>query len=259
MTGRRAHKHTVFLWHRRAGLVAIVFVIVLAVTGIALNHTKSLKLDERYVDSAFLLGWYGLEPEGEAISYDVGEHIITVLDHQVFFNTYPVTITEQAFHGAVGTEKLIILAFDSELVLLTSDGDLVERMPTGQGFAAIQRIGVKYGRPAIETAGPNYYLADEHMLDWDVVSKEGIAWAQKTTLDRTKMTVLLESFRGRGLTMERVLLDLHSGRIFGAYGIYLMDAAAIALLWLSSSGLWVWWQRQRKQKRKHHYQKHHRG
>ena len=55
-----------------------------------------------------------------------------------------------------------------------------------------------------------------------------------------------------------MLLDLHSGRIFGEYGVYLMDAAAVALLWLSGSGLWVWWQRRRKQKMKHHYQKHHR-
>jgi uncharacterized iron-regulated membrane protein len=72
------------------------------------------------------------------------------------------------------------------------------------------------------------------------------------------MAVLLESFRGRGLTLERLILDLHSGRIFGAYGIYVMDAAAIVLLWLSGSGLWVWWRRQLQQKRKRHYQKHHR-
>jgi uncharacterized iron-regulated membrane protein len=37
-----------------------------------------------------------------------------------------------------------------------------------------------------------------------------------------------------------------------------MDAAAVALLWLSCSGLWVWWRRKLKQKSKHHYQKHHR-
>ena len=72
------------------------------------------------------------------------------------------------------------------------------------------------------------------------------------------MQVLLESFRGRGLTLERVMLDLHSGRIFGDFGIYIMDAAAVALLWLSGSGLWVWWSRRMKLHKKRHYQKHHR-
>jgi hypothetical protein len=258
MTGRKPRRFTAFLWHRRIGLAAIILVIILAVTGIMLNHTESLRLDEHYVESSALLGWYGLEPEGEAVSYDVGEHVITVLDNLVFFNTYPVTKTEQTFHGAVRAEQLIVLAFDTELVLLTTDGDFVERMPTGQSFPQIQRIGIKYKRPVIETSDQFYYMADEHILDWDVIINEDIAWADKTTLDDTKMAVLLESFRGRGLTLERVILDLHSGRIFGAYGVYVMDAAAVALLWLSCSGLWVWWRRRVKQKRKRHYQKHHR-
>ena len=92
MTGRKPKKLSAFLWHRRIGLLAIVLVIILAVTGILLNHTEAFKLDERYVESSLLLQWYGLEPEGEAISYDVGEHVITVLEHQVFFNTYPVVV-----------------------------------------------------------------------------------------------------------------------------------------------------------------------
>jgi hypothetical protein len=258
MTGRKPKRLTAFLWHRRIGLIAIVLVIVLAVTGIMLNHTEALKLDETYVESSALLGWYGLEPEGEAVSYDVGKHVITVLDKLVFFNTYPVTNTDQSFHGAVTTDQLIVLAFDTELILLTADGDFVERIPTGHSFAQIQRIGVKYERPVIETGDLMYYMADEHILDWDIVINEGITWADKTTLSNSKMSVLLESFRGRGLTLERVILDLHSGRIFGRYGIYLMDAAAIALLWLSCSGLWVWWRRRVKQKHKRHYQKHHR-
>ncbi|MGD8934226.1 MAG: hypothetical protein PVF35_05570, partial [Gammaproteobacteria bacterium] len=226
MTGRKPRRFTAFLWHRRIGLTAIILVVVLAVTGIMLNHTEVFKLDETYVESSTLLGWYGLEPEGEAVSYDVGEHVITVLDNLVFFNTYPVTKTEQTFHGAVSAEQLIVLAFDTELILLTADGDFVERMPTGHSFPQIHRIGIKYKRPVIETSDHLYYMADEHILDWDVIINEDIAWADKTTLSDRRMAVLLESFRGRGLTLERVILDLHSGRIFGSYGIYVMDAAA---------------------------------
>ena len=110
----------------------------------------------------------------------------------------------------------------------------------------------------IETSEPLYYMADEHILDWDVIINEGIEWSQKITLNETQKENLRQAFRGKGLTMERVVLDLHSGRFFGAYGIYFMDAAALALLWLSFSGLWVWWKRHQKQKRKRHFMKHHR-
>ncbi|MBL1432554.1 MAG: hypothetical protein COB94_003805 [Gammaproteobacteria bacterium] len=42
------------------------------------------------------------------------------------------------------------------------------------------------------------------------------------------------------ISWERMLLDLHSGRVFGRYGIYVMDFAAIGLLVLSCTGLWIW-------------------
>ena len=258
MTGRKPRKFPAFLWHRRTGLIAAVLVVILAVTGILLNHTEQLQLDENYVDSPLLLSWYGIEPQGEISSYITGSHTISVLDGHVFFNSYPVTTTTQTFHGAVWAEQLIVLAFDSELILLTHDGELVERMPTGHSFTNIQRIGIKYKRPVIETSDPLYYIADEHILDWDVIINEDIAWAEQIRLSESKMAVLLDSYRGRGLTLERVLLDLHSGRILGEFGVYLMDAAAIALLWLSGSGMWVWWSRRQKQKHKRHYQKHHR-
>ena len=96
------------------------------------------------------------------------------------------------------------------------------------------------------------------MMDWDVIINEDIEWSQNITLDNAQKENLRQAFRGKGLNMERVVLDLHSGRFFGSYGIYVMDAAALALLWLSFSGIWVWWSRTQKQKQKHHCKKHHR-
>ncbi len=65
MTNRKPKRFTAFLWHRRIGLVALTLVIVLAITGIALNHSETFKLDETYVNTSWLLNWYGIEPEDE--------------------------------------------------------------------------------------------------------------------------------------------------------------------------------------------------
>ena len=51
---------------------------------------------------------------------------------------------------------------------------------------------------------------------------------------------LEEAYRGTGLTLERVLLDIHAGRIPGATGVFLVDAAALLFLVLAISGLWLW-------------------
>ena len=263
MTGRKPKRFTAFLWHRRIGLLALILLIILAVTGIMLNHTEEFKLDESYVNNSWLLDWYGIEPEDEPVSYRVqnneNSHIISLWQNRLFFDDITIINPEQALHGAIAAEQFIVIALDNEIILLSYEGELIERLSTSISFSNIQRLGLKYKRPVIETSEPLYYIADEHILDWDIITNEGIQWTEPYSLTETEYQQLLIAYRGNGLKLERVILDLHSGRIFGQYGIYLMDAAALALLWLSLSGFWVWHSRRQKMRHKKHYRKHHRN
>lgn len=47
----------------------------------------------------------------------------------------------------------------------------------------------------------------------------------------------------QNVTMDRVLLDIHTGRIAGTMGIIMMDIAAIMLVLLSLSGAYMWYRR----------------
>ena len=64
----------------------------------------------------------------------------------------------------------------------------------------------------------------------------------------------IEVLLAQGLSLERLLLDVHSGRIFGRYGPWVVDAAAIALLMLGLSGVWIYVRsiKQGKLRHKHH-------
>lgn len=262
MTNRKPKKFTAFLWHRRIGLLVLLLIIILSITGIMLNHTERFKLDETYVNNSWLLNWYGIRPEQEPVSFRVTNtsqsHIISAWQGQLFFDDTAITKLEQTMHGAIAAEQFIVIALDNAIILLSPEGEFIERVSTSISFSNIQRLGMRYKRPVIETSDPLYYMADEHILDWDVIMNEGIVWAEPYALDDEQYEKLLVAYRGNGLKLERVILDLHSGRIFGSYGVYLMDAAAIALLWLSFSGLWVWSSRRRKMRKKKHYRKHHR-
>jgi hypothetical protein len=263
MTNRKTKRFTAFLWHRRIGLLALALVIILAITGIMLNHTERLKLDESFVNTPWLLSWYGIEPKDEPVSYriknEADSHVLSAWQNQLFFDDKTITNLDQNMHGAIAAEQFIVIALDNEIILLSYEGEFIERLSTGISFSNIQRLGMKYKRPVIETSEPLYYMADEHILDWDVITNDGVEWAEPYTLNEDERERLLVAYRGNGLKLERVILDLHSGRIFGQYGVYVMDAAAFALLWLSFSGLWVWSSRRRKMRKKKHYQKHHRN
>jgi uncharacterized iron-regulated membrane protein len=50
-------------------------------------------------------------------------------------------------------------------------------------------------------------------------------------------------YRGRGLSVQRLLLDVHSGRAIARLGPWLMDVVGLALIAVSLFGLLLWWRR----------------
>lgn len=240
------------LWHRRVGLTVCILLIILAITGILLNHTEELELDSNFVDSNVLMRWYGLEPKTAPISYPVRSHQITQWGTQLFFDDKPIASAQPPLRGAVITKQFIAIVFEHEMLLLSHQGEQVERIHTATHFSNNMRIGLKYDRPVIEAANANIYMADNDIIDWHITPDEDIQWASTIKLNSQQMQNLRLAFRGRGLSWERVILDLHSGRLFGSLGIYVMDAAAIALLWLAGSGIWIWSSRRRNMKKRHY-------
>ena len=53
-------KRTILAWHRWLGLASALFLLSLSITGLALNHTEFLKLDQVQVKNSFLLKRYGI-------------------------------------------------------------------------------------------------------------------------------------------------------------------------------------------------------
>lgn len=55
-----------------------------------------------------------------------------------------------------------------------------------------------------------------------------------------------EELRGQGVNLEKLILDLHTGNFFGLSGKLISDLAAIAMIFVTLSGLYNLWMRKRK-------------
>lgn len=132
---RRHHKkprinklRSLYVWHRYFGLTAALLVLVLALTGLMLNHTERLKLSQSFVQSDWLLDWYKIQLPSEPISYHVAGQWITQIESDLFFNEQRIENDVSQLHGAVELNDMIIAAAGDVVLLLTDDGELIEKL-----------------------------------------------------------------------------------------------------------------------------------
>ncbi len=236
----RALRLALLRWHRRVGVVVALLVVLLVITGIALNHSAELGLGKRALRSPALLSLYGVElPEiaayplgGQWLSHVGGSHL--------YLDEREVAYCQQPMAGAVLHAEVIAALCDGQLLLLGRDGEVIERigsvygLPPGVEAIARDEAGV------LLRSAEAVYRADLESLLFSPAETSADDWAQSQPPPAALRRQLLQSHVGDAIDWERLLLDLHSGRLFGRAGVWLMDAAALCLLLLALSGAWVW-------------------
>ena len=84
---RPARRPRWWAWHQRLGLGFAVVFLVVVVTGIALNHTESLRLDRRIVTADWVYDWYDISLAGEPTGFAVGGNWVVGWDGQLLWNS----------------------------------------------------------------------------------------------------------------------------------------------------------------------------
>ena len=129
------------------------------------------------------------------------------------------------------------------VLVLTVEGDLVERIDlAGEMPGPVERLGRSMGRPVVASRD-SFLIGDAEVTGFASLSDPAgldIDWSSASEPDASEVAVLQQLYRGRGLTVERLLLEIHSGRILSAAGPWLLDIVGIGLIILSLSGIVVW-------------------
>jgi len=243
---------SLYLWHRYIGISAALFLLILAVTGLFLNHTTELKMNRSFISSEQLLNWYDIEPPQRTLGYATNQHHVTLVEDKLYLDKKSISGHFESLAGAIEFEDIIIIAVDRQLLLLTPSGDVIERINNINGQRTLLgAIGKISNHIVIQT--DDFFITDLDFSIWKKASKQeilNIEWSYPTRLPNSLRQALKHDYRSNILTLERVILDLHSGRILGNIGVYLMDAAAIVLILLALSGCFIWLQQLRKRRHK---------
>lgn len=245
-------------WHRRIGLSVMLMVVFLAVTGILLNHSPGIGLSKTTLKSSWLMNWYGFET-ASFTGYRVNKHSLDestpnqqwlshLGGHDLFLNTEPVANCIGPLMGASATSTMLLALCKDELVFLTPQGELIEKLNVLSGLpentSGLQVIGEEV-----------FVLAETKpmLLNLDTLatqpSKTTInKWSEPAPLPQELVSDLSQRSELPGISMETLILDLHSGRFFGTAGVLFVDLIGLLICILAITGLWAWYSHYRLRK-----------
>ncbi|MGJ8669505.1 MAG: PepSY domain-containing protein [Oceanococcus sp.] len=239
-------------WHQRAGLFACLFMAWLGASGFVLNQSADWGLDAWRIDKAWLMSMYGLHPEPPKSGYLCAGHWLaqtsekTLLDGKPLEETVPSPIG-LALGGSV-QEPLLFVAANDRLVILDENGNRIDEL---RGYtlpiSAIRRIGSSQGAVAIQDLDT---FVTQDGLSWQPLSAGSeVVWSKPERLSSELQQLALPYSRPT-MPMEQILIDAHSGRLFGRYGPWLVNLVGFAAVFLGLSGAWMYWNTARRRRKR---------
>ncbi|HJP35230.1 MAG TPA: PepSY domain-containing protein [Gammaproteobacteria bacterium] len=234
--------HMLKIWHRAAGMLAASFLLILTVTGLLLMQTDDLDLDSRYVSDARLLDWYGIRPAPPPLSFSANERWITQQGTRLYYDAAFLSNIRGRLIGAIPAGDELLVATTEMLVLLTGDGRVAEKLDATSGVpAGLTHIGTGTDGAIIVRSSVGSFRFDpiSGRIEPDDSARPA-HWSAAAPLPATLRDNINRGYRGQGLSLERVILDLHTGRLFGKVGVALFTLASVLLLLLIFSGIVLW-------------------
>ncbi len=224
-------------WHRRIGIAAALFMLLLASSGVLLNHPGAWDLDKRKVHSALLARWYGFPLHPSRAVYAAGAHRLAWGNGTWLLDGRRVAEDAPAPVGMVQLAGSVYIASADALFEYGPDYALVEKLSTAALPAMpIQALGTHGERLLVR--GPRASFATSDGLRWRPVDAQPAAWSAPQPISAALGAELGERLVP-GISVQQLLADLHSGRILGRHGPWIVDALALALAVLALTGAWL--------------------
>lgn len=219
--------------HRSVGVFLSVFLVLLCVTGVLLNHTNELNLESRFVPSVIAARYY---PSNGSVKGKLHlEEYYFELGGRLYANDAEIAHCD-ALDGLVDIREQRIILCDGELIILTLDNQIVERLDSSVGVPDdISKIAGEKGRLVLMGKTQNY--------EFNLETLALIPFPDSIEADSLNVKIPSELILNKSITWQQLVLDVHSGIVLGSMGKWFLDLVALCLCGMAVSGISMWLKR----------------
>jgi hypothetical protein len=230
-------RNTLRRWHRRLGIVSALVVVLLVVTGWTLNHTDALGLAARDISAGWLIDWYGIGEPASIDVYGAQDRRAAWIDGNLYLEDRLLGVSIEQPAGVFVEDGLVYLFAGTMLTIFGPGEDQYEQVYLD---ATVRRVSKDERSNVIVST--NRGLLDMNMESLEMTPHQGavVAWLQPQPLGEADKARWANVYKSSFISVERFVLDLHSGRILGGAGAWIMDIFALIFLILAVTGIISW-------------------
>lgn len=242
--------HRIFLtWHRKIGISIAIVVIFLSLTGLLLNHTETLNLAQININQSLILKRYHIQTDRDIQYFSEQDFKVALVDQDLYINQLSMDIEGKKLRGIGHYNQDFLVLIDDQLLIFNQALELLESVSVDDGLPNnIVKMAVQDQQLYLANHQNVYQFYMDSLEVERIQSKKRIHWSKPTPIPEKLINDFSNQTDAKGLPLERIILDLHSGRFFGQIGVYIVDFIALLMIFLSISGVYMWSQRLKKRR-----------
>lgn len=229
--------HSIYTWHRWLGLSALLWVLLFSISGLLIEASPALGLDKRSIQNELLLTRYGISQPTFIQSWNGKGWQLQQWDQGATFNSQWLGNMPKPPVAAAEYLGLVVVATENQILLFDQNGLAVDSIGSPSG--KIIALGKTLSGAIAVGSGSKSFVADADLLNWTEARNEEINWITPSTSALNTQAPTPK----HDISYERLLLDIHSGALFGPVGRWLSRLAAVVMILLAISGFYTWFSR----------------
>ena len=229
--------------HKYLGFAFSLFILHLTVTGILLTYPKTFNIEETHVSNFFILKKYNMDTHREVYGLSNIEDEVVIIKNNIYVNS--------KFVDKFSDEIINILYQKKEKRIITLSKSIIGIyfFENIDGEFEINDIVILENAKKIKYLGLNskgdivflkndteyYKLDDDNLLRLADEKDKNIKWSNISKIDKKLAKYYLKIHQGKGVSLTRILTELHNGKFFGSIFTLILFFSSLSLIFLTLS------------------------
>ena len=229
--------------HKYMGFAFSLFILHLTVTGILLTYPKTFNIEETYISNFFILKKYNMNTHREVYGLSNIKDEVIIIENNIYLNgKFIDKFSNQIINILYQKKKNRIIVLSESTIgiylLENIDEELeINDIISIKNTKKIQHLGLNLsgGIVFLKNDNQHYKLDNSYMLKSADEKDKNINLSEVSLINKKLATYYLNIHQGKGVSLTRILTELHNGKFFGSIFTLVLFFSSLSLIFLTLS------------------------